>query len=189
MTQPLLFADRGCPFAHRVRALLEHLGVAYRLEEAPTGALPEGLARHSPSGRIPLLVDGELTVSESRVMLEHLAESYHWRDAYPGELAPRTRHRHAMALVDVYIAPTFARGDAALDSLRLAECLDVLEEVALVAPTAPSLLAFHLAPLWLCFRTWRPERAFTRGVRDRPALAAWLDRAASLPPVATTALR
>lgn len=184
--RPLLLADRGCPFAHRVLALLDHLGVGHDLQEATLGQLPEGLSRWSPSGRVPLLVHGTIVIGESRVMLEHLAEAYGFEAAYPGELAPRTLHRHAMALMDASVAPLLTRPSATLDDARLAECLDVFAGVAR-APPEPCLLAFHFAPVWLRFQWWYPERAVTRALRARPELAAWLDHAAKLPAVARTA--
>ena len=41
---PVLFADRGCPFAHRVRALLDHLTVVHDVVESPPGERPLGSA-------------------------------------------------------------------------------------------------------------------------------------------------
>ena len=184
--RPLLLMDRGCPFAHRVLALLDHLGVAYETREAPLGQLPEGVERWSPSGRVPLLVHGALVIGESRVMLEHLAEAYGFGSGYPLELTQRTRQRHAMALMDGSVAPALTRPDSKLDAVRLAGCLDVFEG-ATQAPLEPGLFAFHFAPLWLRFQWWHPEGVVTRAVRDRPALAAWLDGAASLAAVQRTA--
>ncbi len=181
---PVLFADRGCPFAHRVLALFCELGVTPELRLAAAREVPEGLAAYSPSGRIPFLVDGPVAIGESRVILEHLAEAYAFERAYPTDLSHRTRQRHAMAVFDGVVVPRLFREDG-LDLPRLIECLDVLERAA-AAPAAPSLFAFHVAPFWLRFQWWRPEGAVTRAVRRRPALASWLDAAAALGAVART---
>jgi len=178
--------DRGCPFAHRVLSLLDHLGVEPETREAPLGQLPEGLERWSPSGRVPLLVHGALVIGESRVMLEHLAEAYGFDSAYPRELTQRTLQRHAMALMDGSVAPALTRPDWKPDAARLAECLDVFEG-ATQAPPEPGLFTFHFAPVWLRFQWWHPEGAVTRALADRPKLAAWLDDAASLAAVQRTA--
>jgi glutathione S-transferase len=184
---PVLFSDRGCPYAHRVLALLDHLGRPVDLRESRVGHTPVGLERYSSSGRIPLLVHGELAITESRVMLEHLAEHYELADAYPTDLAVRTLHRHAMAVVDDFLAPRLARTLTDSDRARLDDALTALETVTALAAPRPSLLAFHVAPIWLRFRWWHPNGAVTRAIEARAPLCAWLDAAARLPGVARTA--
>jgi glutathione S-transferase len=188
MVAPALYADRGCPFAHRVLALLDELGVAPELRIALPGDVPDGLRAFSPTGRIPLLVHGDIAIGESRVMLEHLAEAYDFDAAFPRDLARRTRHRQAMALMDGVIGPHLFRAGPpnAKEMARLEECLDVLGELT-ADPPAPSLLAFHLAPTWLRFQWWRPESPVTAAIRARTKLRAWLDAAAALPSVKRTA--
>jgi len=187
LPRPLLLADRGCPYAQRVLALLDHLGVAHDAREAPVGQVPDGLLSWSPSGRIPLLVHGAVVIGESRVMLEHLAEAYGFESGYPRALVARTLQRHAMALMDSVVAPRLAAGDAGLDVPRIAECLDIFESVAVATPLEPCLFTFHFAPVWLRFQWWRPSGAVTRAIRSRPRLAAWLDGAAGLASVVRTA--
>ena len=178
-----MFSDRGCPFAHRVYALLDHLGVTPKREIVPLGKSTPGLARHSRSGRVPLLVHGPVTIGESRVMLEYLAEA-HGLEPYPLDLVTRTLQRHAMALLDATLTPTLISGVGPSDE-RLAECLDVFEAVMVERPVA-SVLAFHFAPMWLRFQWWRPTGAVTRAISGRPRVLSWLDEAAALPSVTRT---
>lgn len=67
------------PFSRslRVRWLLEELGLPYRLAVRSFAELrrPEHLALH-PLGKVPVLVDGELTLFESGAILQHLLERY-----------------------------------------------------------------------------------------------------------------
>jgi glutathione S-transferase len=184
--RPRLFADRGCPFSHRVLALFAHLGVAHDLTEAAPGETPEGLLRLSPSGRVPMLVHGDLVIGESRVMLEHVAEVYGFDDAWPRDLAPRTRVREAMAMMDAYVAPQLFRDDLAEDDRRLAEYVRVFEALA-AEPPVPSLVTFHFAPIWMRFKWWHPNGGVTRAIAGRPLLATWLDRAAGIDAIARTA--
>lgn len=176
----ILFSDRGCPFAHRVLALFDHLGCQPDLRESMFGEKPEGISQYSASGGVPLLVHGDLIFTESRVMLEHLAEVYEFEESYPEDLAARSLHRHAMAIVDDFLAPQlFARTD--VDALRLDDALRALEiaTVTVVAPQA-CLLVFHVAPIWLRFLLWHPTHAVTRAVQARDALCSWLDAAVQL---------
>jgi len=182
-----LFSDRGCPFAHRVLALAEHIDLQLLLHEGRVGEPPEGLARYSPSERVPLLVHEGLVLTESRVMLEHIAEHEGYAGAYPEGLRARSLHRHAMAIGDDYLPPLlFGRRTTSADDPRLQDALDWLEAATRVAPVGPSLLALHLAPLWLRFGWWQPNHALASAVRARGALHDWLEAAAELPCVTRT---
>lgn len=186
--RPILFSDRGCPFAHRVLSFAAHLGCALDHREARIGEHPPGLGRYSRSGRIPLLVDGELVLTESRVILEYLAERHACANAYPGDLAARTLHRHAIAVADEHLVPRLLeRTPSVPGDPRVEDVLDAIEVATATTPPKPCLLAFHLGPLWLAFGTWQPHGAVTRAIEARPALRAWLDAAAALPDVARTA--
>jgi glutathione S-transferase len=175
---PILFCDRGCPFAHRVLSLFEHLAVAFDRREVPLGDKPEGLARYSSSGGVPLLVHGDLVLTESRVMLDYLAERYAFVDAYPSDLDTRTRQRHAMAVADNYLAPRLSGVRVGPDA-RLPDVLTALQAATTSRPR-PSLLSMHLAPIWRAFRQWRPDGEITRAIQARPALRRWLDEASEL---------
>lgn len=149
------------------------------------GDKPEGIYRHSVSGRIPLLVHGALVLSESRVMLEYLADLHGLTDALPPDLRTRTLHRHAMAVVDEFLAPRLLHPTQEVEP-RLEDVLRALEEVATPAP-GPSLLELHVAPIWLRFQMWWPNGPITSAIEGRPALRAWLDAAIALDCVVRTA--
>jgi glutathione S-transferase len=169
-SRPILFADRGCPFAHRVLATLVQLGVPFERREAEVGGKPRGLERHSPSGRVPILVHDGLVLAESRVTIEYLAERYGLPGALPLDLATRTLHRHAMAVADDQLVPSLLRRGPALSEPRLGEALAALAVATETVPPRAHLLALHLAPLWVAFRSWQPTGAVTRAIEARPAL-------------------
>lgn len=179
---PILFCDRGCPFAQRVLALADHLSAPLDRREAPVGEKPEGLDRYSSSGAIPLLVHGDLVITESRVMLEHLAEHFAFTDAYPLDLRTRTNHRYAMALVDEHLAPALMRGRI---TRHLEEVLDALERILGEEPHA-CLATFHVAPLLSRFAPWRPDAETTRAIEERPAIRRWLSAALQIPSLSRT---
>ncbi len=183
---PVLYCDRGCPFAHRALALFTHLDVPFERHEVRVGEKPAGIERYSASGRIPLLVHGTLVLTESRVMLEYLAERYELADAYPGDLRERTLHRHAMAVADDYLAPRLL-GRAAGRDERLPDVLDAVEAATATTPPIPCLLALQLAPLWNAFCAWYPNGDVTRAIEARPPLRSWLDAANALDCVARAA--
>lgn len=58
--------------------VLKHLGLPFRLERIPLDQ-PEtaaAISRHSPAGRVPVLVEGTITVWDSLAIIEHLAERH-----------------------------------------------------------------------------------------------------------------
>ena len=177
----ILFADRGCPFAHRVLALFDHLGCPVELRESVVGEKPGGIEHYSSNGVIPLLVHDDLVLRESRVMLEHVAEHYAFEAAYPTDLGTRSLHRQAMAVVDNFFAPLlFAQTDIHVDDLHLKEALYVLEKAVVTVKPRPHLLAMHVAPIWLRFQLWHPDHAVTHAIKIRPALSHWLDATVQL---------
>jgi glutathione S-transferase len=185
---PILFSDRGCPFAHRVLALLDHLNVAVERRESPIGAKPAGLERYSAAKSIPLLVHGELVLSESQVIAEYLSELHGFADAFPPELATRSRHRHAMALLDRTIVPAlFGRKQLTLDDPQLADTLRALAQVATSTPPRPCLLTLHVAPMWQRVQWWQPHGIVECAVGAHPALRTSLDPTTELACVARTA--
>lgn len=185
---PILFSDRGCPFAHRVLALVEHLGCPIDRRESLLGDEPDGIHPYSSSGRIPLLVHGDLVLTESRVMLEHLAEHHDFADAYPADLGTRTLHRHAMAVVDEFVGPLlFIRPDAEVDGARLDDALRAVEDATSTVAPRPCLLVLHVAPIWLRFRLWHPTGPVTRAIEARGRLCDWLDTAAAIDCLTRTA--
>lgn len=183
---PVLFAERGCPYAHRVLALAAARDIPLELRSAPVGRRPEGIERHAPSAPVPLLVHGGLVLWESRVMLEHLAAHFGPTDGLPADPVARTLHRHAMAVMDGTLARALLTG-APLEAPRLDDTIDAIAVATALAPPAPNLLAFHLAPVWRAARRWRPNAVAVRAVGARPALERWLTEAAALDSLERTA--
>jgi len=189
----LLYSAQVCPFAQRPRALLTHLGEPFELREIDLGARdPEFLAR-TPTGRVPLLVEGTLALYESQVIADYLAETRGFTAAYSADAGLRARQRLAMKRWDEAVGPAFYRSlrdPAALsddDTRALSRELDEIAETvaAAGAPTA-DLLAFHCAPFWARM-TWLREHApLPAQVDAREPLRAWLDAAVALPAIQAT---
>src|SRR4051794_35219908 len=80
MNSLILYSFRRCPFAIRVRMVLEEKNIEYqKLEENLSKLSPELLALH-PEGRVPLLVherDGRRQVIfQSSIITEYLDETF-----------------------------------------------------------------------------------------------------------------
>jgi RNA polymerase-associated protein len=71
-----LFSDPGCHYSHRVRIALAEKGVSYDLEEYTQDNAPAELGDLNPYHSFPTLLDRDLVLYDSQVMLEYLDERY-----------------------------------------------------------------------------------------------------------------
>ncbi len=70
------FSDNTSQFSHRVRIVLAEKGVTVDLIEADATHPPAELADLNPYNSLPTLVDRELVLYESKVMMEYLDERF-----------------------------------------------------------------------------------------------------------------
>jgi RNA polymerase-associated protein len=70
------FSDNTSHYSHRVRIVLAEKGVTVDLVEADAAHPPAELADLNPYNSLPTLVDRELVLYESKVMMEYLDERF-----------------------------------------------------------------------------------------------------------------
>jgi glutathione S-transferase len=184
----IVYSDYGCPFLHRITAVAHHLGCAFETRYVPHGERPPELLELSPSGAIPVVRIGQLTLSESTVISEYLAEVYDWDDAFPSGVEGRAMHRLALQQLGGVLMPAFAR-EASGGELgpKVDEALEQLERAATDYPAADTcLLALAAAPMWVLWE-WAGDRSrMPARIRARPRLARWLEQASALPSIRAT---
>ncbi len=99
----------GSPFAWKVWLALEHKQLPYDLKtlsfDRRENRAPEFLALN-PRGKVPVLVDGDVTVWESSVILEYLEDRYPARPLLPHAPQARALARRIAAEADAYLYPT-----------------------------------------------------------------------------------
>ncbi len=71
-----LFSDPVCHYSHRVRIVLAEKGIAVDVEDVNPDAVPEEVLEFNPYGTLPTLVDRDLSLYESKVMMEYLDERF-----------------------------------------------------------------------------------------------------------------
>ena len=71
-----LFSDNTSHYSHRVRIVLAEKGVTVDLVESENGVAPPELGDLSPYNTMPTLVDRDLVLYESKVMMEYLDERF-----------------------------------------------------------------------------------------------------------------
>ena len=71
-----LFSDSNSHYSHRVRIVLAEKGVTVDLIESDSGNTPAELGDLNPYNSMPTLVDRDLVLYESKVMMEYLDERF-----------------------------------------------------------------------------------------------------------------
>ena len=71
-----LFSGPTDIFSHQVRIVLAEKGVSVEIEQVEMDNLPQDLIDLNPYQTVPTLVDRELTLYESRIIMEYLDERF-----------------------------------------------------------------------------------------------------------------
>ena len=71
-----LFSDSNSHYSHRVRIVLAEKGVSVDLIECEEGVMSPELGELNPYQSVPTLVDRDLVLYESKVMMEYLDERF-----------------------------------------------------------------------------------------------------------------
>ncbi len=70
------FSDGNSHYSHRVRIVLAEKGVTVDIIDADSSNIPEELTDLNPYNTLPTLLDRELVLYESKVMMEYLDERF-----------------------------------------------------------------------------------------------------------------
>ena len=71
-----LFSDPTCQYSHRVRIVLAEKGVTVDIEEVEATSVTDEIFEANPYGTLPTLVDRDLALYESKVVMEYLDERF-----------------------------------------------------------------------------------------------------------------
>ena len=126
-----LFSDPADHYCHRVRIVLAEKGVAVDVQNVNPGNLPQELSDLNPYNSLPTLVDRELVLYESSVMMEYLDERFPHPPLLPVYPVSRAQSRLMMhriqkdwcALVDIILDPKTKETPAARARKELRESL------------------------------------------------------------------
>jgi RNA polymerase-associated protein len=71
-----LFSGERCPYCHMVRIVLAEKGINYDLIDVDLNDTPEDLKDLNPYNEVPTLVDRDLVLFQSNVIMEYLDERF-----------------------------------------------------------------------------------------------------------------
>ena len=95
-----LFSGPTDPWSHRVRLVLAEKGIAIDIVNAEVGKLPEDLLELNPYHSLPTLVDRDLVLYDSRVIIDYLDERYPHPPLMPIDPVTRAQFRVALYRVE-----------------------------------------------------------------------------------------
>ncbi len=100
-----LFSDARDHYSHRVRIVLREKGVGVDVVTVDPQQIPRELSEHNPYNSLPTLVDRDLTLYESRVMMEYLDERFPHPPLLPVYPVARAEIRQYMHRVELDWCP------------------------------------------------------------------------------------
>ncbi len=95
-----LFSDPSCPYCHRVRIVLAEKGITVEIVNVEANDLPDEVMDFNPYGTVPTLVDRDLRLYESRIIMEYLDERFPHPPLLPVDPVARANARLFMYRVE-----------------------------------------------------------------------------------------
>jgi RNA polymerase-associated protein len=95
-----LFSDPGCPYCHRARIVLAEKGISVDIVDVDAHDLPDEVMDFNPYGTVPTLVDRDLRLYESRIIMEYLDERFPHPPLLPVDPVSRANSRLYMYRVE-----------------------------------------------------------------------------------------
>lgn len=95
-----LFSDPTNPYCHRVRIVLAEKGISVDIIDVSARDLPDEVMDFNPYGTVPTLVDRELRLYESRIIMEYLDERFPHPPLLPVDPVSRATSRLYMYRVE-----------------------------------------------------------------------------------------
>lgn len=95
-----LFTNKLCPYSHTVRIVLAEKGVTADLVEVDMTNKPEELLELNPYGTVPTLVDRDLVLYDTGIILEYLEERFPHPPLMPVYPVARARNRLMMLRIE-----------------------------------------------------------------------------------------
>jgi len=95
-----LFSSASDPSSHRTRLVLAEKGINIDIINVEPGALPEDLLDLNPYHSVPTLVDRDLVLYDSRVIIEYLDERFPHPPLMPVDPVTRAQFRLALYRIE-----------------------------------------------------------------------------------------
>ena len=86
-----LYSGSTCPYSHRCRIVLFEKDMDFEVIDVDMHNKPEEIASISPSGKMPVLVERDLILTESNIINEYIDERFPHPQLMPPDPVMRAR--------------------------------------------------------------------------------------------------
>jgi RNA polymerase-associated protein len=95
-----IYSSPVCPWCHRTRIVLAEKDITCETVDVDLNKLPEDLAELNPYNSVPTLVDRDLVLYDSRIIIEYLDERFPHPPLMPVDPVSRAKTRIALMRVE-----------------------------------------------------------------------------------------
>lgn len=158
-----LFSNKTDIYCHQVRIVLAEKGVAYETEVVDPQSLPEDLMELNPYGTIPTLVDRDLVLFNSRIIMEYLDERFPHPPLMPVYPVARGKSRLLMMRIEQDWYPVLEKAEKGTEEERMQALKQLKEELLAIAPIfnqTPYFMSeeFSLIDCYIAPLLWRMQQ-------------------------------
>ena len=89
----ILYSGTSCPFSQRCRIVLHEKGMDFDIKDIDPQDKSDEIAAMNPYGRVPILVERDLTLYESNIINEYIDERFPHPQLMPADPVMRARAR------------------------------------------------------------------------------------------------
>jgi RNA polymerase-associated protein len=89
----ILYSGTACPFSQRCRIVLHEKGMDFDIKDVDLQDKSDEIAAMNPYGRVPILVERDLTLYESNIINEYIDERFPHPQLMPADPVMRARAR------------------------------------------------------------------------------------------------
>ncbi|MDG2915022.1 stringent starvation protein SspA [Bisgaard Taxon 10/6] len=129
-----LFSNKSDIYCHQVRIVLAEKGVAYETENVDPQAVSEELMELNPYGSLPTLVDRDLVLYNSRIIMEYLDERFPHPPLMPVYPVDRGKKRLLTMRIEQDWYPTLEKAENGTAAERAEALKQLKEEFLAIAP-------------------------------------------------------
>lgn len=153
----IIYSSDLCPYSHRARLVMTEKNITAEIVSINDNNLPEDLLGMNPYNSLPTLVDRDLVIYESRIIMEYLDERYPHPPLMPIDPIGRAQSRLFLyrierdwyGLLDVLTGSDKAKAEEARNILRdgLISIAPIFEEKPFFMSDDFTMVDCSLAPL------------------------------------------
>jgi len=156
-----LYSSATSPYSHRTRIVLAEKNISHDVHEVEDGATPEDLIDLNPYNTVPTLVDRDLVLYDSRIIMEYLDERFPHPPLMPVDPVSRANSKLFMYRIDRDMYSILDQLEAEPDNKNAAklrkELRDSLTVIAPIFEQKPYFMSddFTLVDCYMAPLLWR----------------------------------